>query len=101
MEAVAEVEALAVVGTEMGEIGMEVGVATDMEVVEEDMTEIGMEVEDMVEAVAVEVLTEEAMAGTGNDHTDRDNPRWRNNYTATHSALFLFSCNVNTTYRCV
>ena len=101
VEAVAEVEALAVVGTEMGEIGTEVGEVTDTEVVVEDMTEIGMEVEDMVEVVAVEVLTEEAMAGTGIDHTDRDNPRWRNNYTATHSALFLFSCNVNTTYRCV
>ena len=104
MEAVAEVEVedLAVVGTEMVEIGTEVVEATDMEVVEEeDMTEIGTEVEDMVEAVE-EVLTGEAMAGAGIDHTDhRDNPRWRKNYTATHSALFLFSCNVNTTYRCV
>lgn len=101
VEAVAEVEveALAAVGTGMGVIGTEVGEVTDTEVVVEDMTEIGMEVEDMV--VAVEVLTEEAMVGTGIDHTDCDNPRWRNNYTATHSALFLFSCNVNTTYRCV
>ena len=67
----AEVGALAVVGTETEgeEIGMEVGEVTDMEVVE-DTTETEMEV-DMV-AAAAEVLIEEAMAETGTDHTDLD-----------------------------
>ena len=70
--AVGEVEALVVVGTEtveVEEIGMEVGEVTGTEV-GEDMTETEMEV-DMV--AAAEVLIEEAMAGTGIDHTDRDN----------------------------
>merc|ERR1711974_3842 len=62
--AAAEVEALVVVGIET-----EVGEATDTEVVE-DTTGTEMEV-DM--AAAAEVLIEEAMAGTGIDHTDRDN----------------------------
>ena len=93
------VGASVVVGTETEEIGMEVVEVTDTEVVE-DTTETGMEV-DMAGEVA-EVLIEEAMVVTGTDHTDLDKtPLWRKNYTATHSVLFLFSCNVNTTYRCV
>ena len=91
-----EVEDLVVVETEMEGIGMEEEEEeTDMEVVG-DMTETGMVV-DTVE-VAAEAPTEEAMVGIGTDHTDRERPR---NYIATHSALFLFNCNVNTTYRCV
>ena len=91
-----EVEDLVVVETEMEGIGMEEEEEeTDMEVVG-DMTETGMVVD--TEEVAAEAPTEEAMVGIGTDHTDRERPR---NYTATHSALFLFNCNVNTTYRCV
>ena len=89
-----EVEDLVVVETEMEGIGMEEEEEeTDMEVVG-DMTETGMVV-DSVEA-AVEVLIEEAMVGTGTDRTDQGRLR---NYTATHVALFLFNCNVNTTYK--
>ena len=88
-----EVEDLVVVETEMEGIGMEVEVVTDMEGVG-DTTETGMVV-DSVEA-AVEVLIEEAMVGTGTDRTDQGRLR---NYTATHVALFLFNCNVNTTYK--
>ena len=86
-----EVEDLVVVETEMEGIGMEV--VTDMEEVG-DTTETGMVV-DSVEA-AVEVPIEEAMVGTGTDRTDQGRLR---NYTATHVALFLFNCNVNTTYK--
>ena len=88
-----EVEDLVVVETEMEGIGMEVEVVTDMEEVG-DTTETGMVV-DSVEA-AVEVLIEEAMVGTGTDRTDQGCLR---NYTATHVALFLFNCNINTTYK--
>ena len=86
--AVVAVEALAVDGTETEEIGMEVGEETDTEVVVVvDTTETGMEVEDMVVAAA-EVPIEEAMVETGTDHTDLDKkPRWRKNYTATHSVF--------------
>ena len=63
-----EVEDLVVVETEMEGIGMEVEVVTDMEEVG-DTTETGMVV-DSVEA-AVEVPKEEAMVGTGTDHTDQ------------------------------
>ena len=106
--AAAEVAAGALVVAEIEMVGIDmeaVVAAIAMEVVAvADMTEIEMGEEEVdMEAGEVEAQTEEAMEEIETDHTDHcDCTLLGGVTTATHSALFLFSCNnVNTTYRCV
>ena len=105
----AEVAAVALVVAEIEMVGIDmevvVVVAIAMEVAAvADMIEIEMGEEEVdMEVGEVEAQIEEAMEEIGTDHTDHcDCTLLGGVTTATHSALFLFSCNnVNTTYRCV